>query len=73
MAVKKLKTKINRLETIANSLESENQDIEAAIKSYEEAMKLIKECNIDLNKLEGRVLLIRDGEEKEFERNKDEL
>ncbi len=73
MAVKKLKTKINRLEAIADSLESEDQDIEISIKSYEEAMKLIKECNTDLNKLEGRVLLMQDGQEKEFEGSKDEL
>lgn len=73
MAVKKLKTKINRLETIADSLESEDHDIEVAIKSYEEAMKLIQECNTDLNKLEGRVLLMQAGEEKDFEGSQDEF
>lgn len=73
MAVKKLKTKINRLETIADSLESEDQDLEVSIKNYEEAMKLIKECNTDLNKLEGRVLLMKDGQEKDFEGSQDEL
>ncbi len=73
MAVKKLKTKISRLEMIADSLESEDHDLEVAIKSYEEAMKLIKECNTDLNKLEGRVLLMQAGEEKDFEGSQDEL
>lgn len=73
MAVKKLKTKISRLETIADSLESDDQEIEAAIKIYEEAMKLVKECNTDLDKLEGRVLMMKNDQEIDFEGTIDEL
>ncbi|MBK5243922.1 MAG: exodeoxyribonuclease VII small subunit [Eubacteriaceae bacterium] len=67
MAVKKLKAKINRLETIAEILEGENQEIEASIKLFEEGMKLIKECTGDLDTLEGKILVMVDGEEKDFE------
>ena len=67
MAVKKLKAKINRLETIAEILEGENQEIEASIKLFEEGMKLIKECTGDLDTLEGKILVMIDGEEKDFE------
>ncbi|HEY5557504.1 exodeoxyribonuclease VII small subunit [Acetobacterium sp.] len=67
MAVKKLKAKINRLETIAEILEGENQEIEASVKLFEEGMKLIKECTGDLDSLEGKILVMIDGEEKDFE------
>ncbi|MGV8907270.1 MAG: exodeoxyribonuclease VII small subunit [Acetobacterium sp.] len=67
MAVKKLKAKINRLEAIAEILEGENQEIESSIKLFEEGMKLIKECTGDLDTLEGKILVMVDGEEKEFE------
>lgn len=73
MAVKKLKTKISRLETIADSLEADALDIEASIKIYEEGMKLVKECNTDLDKLEGRVLMMRNETESDFEGSIDEL
>ena len=67
MAVKKLKAKINRLETIAEILEGDNQEIEASIKLFEEGMKLIRECNGDLDSLEGKIMVLIDGEEKDFE------
>lgn len=67
MAVKKLKAKINRLETIAEILEGDNQEIEASIKLFEEGMKLIRECNGDLDSLEGKIMVMVDGEEKDFE------
>jgi exodeoxyribonuclease VII small subunit len=67
MAVKKLKTKINRLEAIAKLLEDDNQEIETAMKLFEEGMKLIRECNGDLDTLEGKITIMIDGEEKDFE------
>ena len=67
MAVKKLKARINRLETIAEILEGENQEIETSIKLFEEGMNLIKECTGDLDTLEGKILVMVDGEEKDFE------
>jgi len=67
MAVKKLKAKLNRLEAIALILEGENQEIEASIKLFEEGMKLVKECTGDLDSLEGKILVLVDGEEKDFE------
>jgi len=67
MAVKKLKAKLSRLEDIAEILEGENQEIEASIKLFEEGMKLVKECTGDLDSLEGKILVLVDGEEKDFE------
>ncbi|KNZ43597.1 exodeoxyribonuclease VII small subunit [Acetobacterium bakii] len=67
MAVKKLKAKLSRLEEIALILEGENQEIEASIKLFEEGMKLVKECTGDLDSLEGKILVLIDGEEKDFE------
>ncbi|KAF5091041.1 exodeoxyribonuclease VII small subunit [Acetobacterium wieringae] len=67
MAVKKLKTKMNRLEAIAELLEGDELEIEASMKLFEEGMKLINECNADLDTLEGKITIMIDGEEKEFE------
>lgn len=67
MAVKKLKTKMSRLETIAELLEDDNQEIEASMKLFEEGMKLINECSTDLDTLEGKITVMIDGEEKDFE------
>ncbi|AWW28224.1 exodeoxyribonuclease VII small subunit [Acetobacterium carbinolicum] len=67
MAVKKLKTKMSRLETIAELLEEDNQEIEASMKLFEEGMKLINECSADLDTLEGKITIMIDGEEQEFE------
>lgn len=67
MAVKKLKTKMNRLEAIAELLEGDELEIEASMKLFEEGMKLINECHADLDTLEGKITIMIDGEEKEFE------
>lgn len=67
MAVKKLKSKISRLETIAQLLEEDNQEIEASMKLFEEGMKLINECSSDLDTLEGKITIMIDGQEQEFE------
>lgn len=71
MAVKKLKSKISRLETIAALLEEDNQEIEASMKLFEEGMKLIKECNTDLDTLEGKITIMIDGEETVFEESEE--
>lgn len=67
MAVKKLKSKMSRLETIAELLEEDNQEIEASMKLFAEGMKLIKECSADLDTIEGKITIMIDGEESEFE------
>lgn len=67
MAVKKLKSKMSRLEVIAQLLEEDNQEIEASMKLFEEGMKLINECSSDLDTLEGKITVMIDGQEKEFE------
>lgn len=67
MAVKKLKSKMSRLETIAELLEEDKQEIEASMKLFEEGMKLINECSADLDTLEGKITIMIDGEEKDFE------
>lgn len=69
MAVKKLKSKMSRLETIAELLEEDKQEIEASMKLFEEGMKLINECSADLDTLEGKITIMIDGEEKDFERS----
>jgi exodeoxyribonuclease VII small subunit len=67
MAVKKLKSKMSRLEAIAELLEQDNQEIEASMKLFEEGMKLINECSNDLDTLEGKITIMIDGQEQEFE------
>lgn len=67
MAVKKLKSKMSRLVTIAELLEEDKQEIEASMKLFEEGMKLINECSADLDTLEGKITIMIDGEEKNFE------
>ncbi|WKY43428.1 exodeoxyribonuclease VII small subunit [Eubacteriaceae bacterium ES2] len=73
MAVKKIKTRMNRLEVIAESLESEELEIESAMKLYEEGMQMIKDLNADLDKLEGRVLIMSNEGEVDFEENGDDI
>lgn len=68
MAVKKLKTKLDRLEIIAESLESDAMEIEGSLKLFEEGMKLVRDCNKDLDALEGRVQILVNGNEEELEK-----
>jgi exodeoxyribonuclease VII small subunit len=64
---------MNRLEVIAESLESEELEIESAMKLYEEGMQMIKTLNTDLDKLEGRVLLMSEAGETDFEEHGDDI
>jgi exodeoxyribonuclease VII small subunit len=64
---------MSRLEVIAESLESEELEIESAMKLYEEGMQMIKALNADFDKLEGRVLMMSEQGETDFEENGDDI
>ena len=51
----KFEEKINRLEAIINELESNSSDLDESIKKYTIAMKLIKECDLELKKVEENI------------------
>ena len=48
------------LEDILSKLEDKDTSLEDAFKEYEKGMKLVKECNDSLDKVEKKILLIRD-------------
>ena len=54
-------------DALPNTKEGDELEIEASMKLFEEGMKLINECNADLDTLEGKITIMIDGEEKEFE------
>ncbi len=71
MAVKKLKTRLNRLEAIADSLEENDLELEKAFALYAEGMALVKECGEVLDGYEEKVRVLSEGkdglEEKVFD------
>ena len=56
----KIEEAFEKLDTIINKLEDKDTSLEEAFKEYEKGMKLVKECNDSLDKVEKKILLIRD-------------
>lgn len=51
----KFEEKINKLQAIIADLESNNSELDESINKYTEAMNLIKECDMELKRVEENV------------------
>lgn len=68
MATKKtLEENFDLLDTMLEQLEAEDISLEDSFKTYEKGMKLLKECSESIDRVEKKVLQLReDGELDEF-------
>ena len=59
---------INKLEVFVEDMDSKDLTLELAMKNYEEGIKICNKLYSILNKAEGKIKIIRDGEgaEEEF-------
>lgn len=57
---------LSKLQNILSSLEENNLDLEQSMKSYEEGVKLINKLYKTLDTLEGKVSIIKEEKEVEF-------
>ena len=53
------KTKLNELEKILEWFEKDNADLNMAVKKFEKGMQLSSELKEELNKIEGKVKVIK--------------
>ena len=69
----KFEDKIKKLETIIDELENGNVDLDESIKKYTDAMKLVKECDLELKKVEEKIseIVLPDLSKEEFDPNKE--
>lgn len=62
---KSLETAFEELEATIAALESGDLSLEASFKTYAEGMKLVKYCNDAIDKVEKKMILLKeDGEEQ---------
>lgn len=59
---------MNKLEIFVGDMDSKNLTLEEAMKNYEEGIKICNKLYSILNKAEGKIKILRDGEgtEEEF-------
>ena len=62
-----LEENFDHLETNLKKMEDDSLPLEEAFELYQQSMKLLKECNDEIDRVEKKVLLLRDnGETDEF-------
>lgn len=59
---------LNKLEIFVQDMDSKDLTLEQAMKNYEEGIKICNKLFVILNKAEGKIKILRDGEgaEEEF-------
>ena len=53
------------LESIIAGLENEEMSLEDSFVMYEKGMKLLSQCNTELDKVEKKLILLKEGQESE--------
>ena len=62
-----LEENFDMLESNLNKMEDDTLPLEEAFELYQNSMKLLKDCNEEIERVEKKVLLLRDnGETDEF-------
>ena len=62
-----LEENFDYLESNLKKMEDDSLPLEEAFELYQQSMKLLKECNDEIDRVEKKVLLLRDnGETDEF-------
>ncbi|NME83498.1 exodeoxyribonuclease VII small subunit [Clostridium sp. SM-530-WT-3G] len=57
---------LSKLQTILNDLENDELNLEDSMKSYEEGVKLVNKIYKTLNAYEGKISVVKDEKEVEF-------
>lgn len=57
----KLEDNFNSLEKCIDQLENEELPLEEAFKIYEQGMKLLAECNKDIDNVEKKLVVLKEG------------
>ncbi len=59
---------LNKLQDVLGSLENDELTLEASMKAYEDGVKLVNKLYKTLNTLEGKLSIVKDDKEVEFEK-----
>lgn len=59
---------LNKLQDVLSSLENDELTLEASMKVYEDGVKLVNKLYKTLNTLEGKLSIVKDDKEVEFEK-----
>lgn len=63
---------LTKLQDILNNLEEENMSLEDGMKAYEDGVKLVNKLYKTLNSYEGKISVIKDEKEVEFDSRNDD-
>lgn len=58
---------LSKLQEILNNLENDELNLEDSMKSYENGVKLVNKIYKTLNTYEGKIFMVKDEKEVEFE------
>lgn len=61
----KLEDNFEKLEKYIDQLENEELSLEESFKIYEQGMKLLAECNKDIDKVEKKLIVLKEGSQTE--------
>ena len=59
---------LNKLQGVLSSLENDELTLESSMKAYEDGVKLVNKLYKTLNTLEGKLSIVIDDKEVEFEK-----
>ena len=59
---------LNKLQGVLSSLENDELTLESSMKAYEDGVKLVNKLYKTLNTLEGKLSIVKDDKEVEFEK-----
>ena len=59
---------LNKLQGVLSSLENDELTLESSMKAYEDGVKLVNKLYNTLNTLEGKLSIVKDDKEVEFEK-----
>ena len=64
---KTIESILNELETIIETMDQGEISLEEAFASYEAGIKLVKECSQKIDKVEKKILVLREGDNNDNE------
>ncbi len=57
----KIEESFEKLEEIISKLENKETPLEEAFKEYQKGIKLVKDCNVSLDKVEKQIIVLEEG------------
>lgn len=64
----KLEENFEKLEKLVETMENDELSLEESFKMYEQGMKLLASCNKDIDKVEKKLIILKEGtDERETE------